>query len=69
MIPLEVTHQNIAEQEIYDHFSKHKDIPFAQACHNMLEQYKIMYYKAYKMPFPPIHDPCTIFFILHPEEF
>jgi inosine-uridine nucleoside N-ribohydrolase len=28
-----------------------------------------MYYNNYKFPFPPIHDPCTIFYILHPEEF
>jgi inosine-uridine nucleoside N-ribohydrolase len=35
----------------------------------MLEQFKIMYFNNYKFPFPPIHDPCTIFYILHPEEF
>ena len=35
----------------------------------MLSQYKEMYYKAYKMEYPPIHDPLTIFYILHPEEF
>ena len=28
-----------------------------------------MYFKNYGMPFPPIHDPLTIFYILHPEEF
>jgi inosine-uridine nucleoside N-ribohydrolase len=35
----------------------------------MLKQYQIMYYNNYKIPFPPIHDPCVIFYILHPEEF
>ena len=69
MIPLEVTHMNIATQEVFDDFSKNLDIPFAKACFNMLEQYKIMYFNAYKMAYPPIHDPCTIFYILHPEEF
>lgn len=34
----------------------------------MLEQFKIMYFNNYKIPFPPIHDPLTIFYILHPEE-
>ena len=29
MIPLEVTHQNLATQEILDHFRSKKDIPFA----------------------------------------
>lgn len=69
MIPLEVTHENMATQDVFDHFSTHQNIPFAKAVLNMLEQYKIMYYNAYKFPFPPIHDPCTIFYILHPEEF
>jgi inosine-uridine nucleoside N-ribohydrolase len=35
----------------------------------MLEQFKVMYYNNYKIPYPPIHDPLTIFYILHPEEF
>jgi inosine-uridine nucleoside N-ribohydrolase len=34
----------------------------------MLEQFKIMYFNNYKIPYPPIHDPLTIFYILHPEE-
>lgn len=28
-----------------------------------------MYFKAYQFPTPPIHDPLTVFYILHPEEF
>ncbi len=35
----------------------------------MLEQFQIMYLTHEGFPFPPIHDPCTIFYILHPEEF
>lgn len=27
-----------------------------------------MYWKAYKFPNPPIHDPLTVFYVLHPEE-
>ena len=69
MIPLEVTHENMATQDVIDHFKRNSHIPFAKAVHNMLEQFKIMYYNNYKFPFPPIHDPCTIFYILHPEEF
>lgn len=33
----------------------------------MLTAYKSMYYKAYKFESPPIHDPCVIYYILHPE--
>ena len=28
-----------------------------------------MYKVAYQIPYPPIHDPCPIFYLLHPEEF
>ncbi len=28
-----------------------------------------MYFVNQKFPYPPIHDPLTIFYILHPEEF
>lgn len=68
MIPLEVTHQNMATQEVFDHFHRNKDIPFSEAVYNMLERFKVMYFNNYKIPYPPIHDPLTIFYILHPEE-
>jgi len=35
----------------------------------MLEQYQKMYKVAYNIPYPPIHDPCPIFYLLHPQEF
>ena len=69
MIPLEVTHQNMATQDVIDHFKNNKEICFAEAIYNMLLQYQIMYFHAYKFPFPPVHDPLTIFYALHPEEF
>lgn len=34
----------------------------------MLLSFKEMYWKAYKFPNPPIHDPLTVFYVLHPEE-
>ena len=40
MIPLEVTHQNIATEEVFAHFNAKGEIPFAKACHNMLKHYK-----------------------------
>lgn len=69
MIPLEVTHENMATQDVFERLEKSVEIPFAKALLNMLEQYKSMYFNAYKFPFPPIHDPCVIHYILHPEEF
>lgn len=31
--------------------------------------YQNFYISVNKIPFPPYHDPLTIFYILHPEEF
>ncbi len=67
MIPLEVTHQNMATQAVMDHFKANMSIPFSQAIYNMLEHFKEMYFKAYQFPTPPIHDPLTVFYLLHPE--
>jgi len=36
MIPLEVTHQNMATQEVLDHLHRNKEIPFSAALYNML---------------------------------
>ncbi len=36
MIPLEVTHENMATQDVFDHFKRFEHIPFAKAVHNML---------------------------------
>lgn len=36
MIPLEVTHQNMATQAVMDHFKANSSIPFSQAIYNML---------------------------------
>lgn len=69
MIPLEVTHQNIATEDVFAHFDEQGEIPFAKACHNMLKHYQKMYFNVYQMEYPPIHDPCTVHYILHPEEF
>ena len=68
MIPLEVTHQNMVTQEVMDHFASNKGIPFSLAIYNMLLSFQKMYNKAYGFPFPPIHDPLTVFYLLHPEE-
>jgi inosine-uridine nucleoside N-ribohydrolase len=68
MIPLEVTHQNLATQRVFDHCRSNQDIPFVCAVHTMLTQFQTMYSTHYKLPFPPIHDPLTIFYLLHPQE-
>lgn len=40
MIPLEVTHMNIATKEVYERFEKYEKIPFGKAIYSMLLHYK-----------------------------
>ena len=35
----------------------------------MLRVYKDMYYNAYKFDSPPVHDPCVMYYLIHPEAF
>ena len=66
MIPLEVTHQNMALQPVFDHLKAKEHIPFSKALHTMLSHFQQMYKNHYGIEFPPIHDPLTIFYLLYP---
>lgn len=35
----------------------------------MLKSYQRAYKKTQHFEFPPIHDPCVIYYILHPDRF
>lgn len=48
MIPLELTHEVKAKDEIFNFLEKRDRNPFAFAILNMLRSYKTMYYNAYK---------------------
>lgn len=69
MIPLETTHMNIAGREIYEKFKGWSSHPFGLAIYNTMLHYQEFYVTVNKIPYPPYHDPLTIFYILHPEEF
>jgi len=69
MIPLECTHLFLADEQIHNGFKTYCSHPFGQALYNMLLHYQDFYIRAKKWPFPPYHDPVTIFYLLHPEEF
>jgi inosine-uridine nucleoside N-ribohydrolase len=69
MIPLETTHMNIAGQDVYDHFKGYSAHPFGLGLYNTMLCYQDFYINVNRIPFPPYHDPLTIFYILHPEEF
>lgn len=69
MIPLQTTHMNIAGADVYERFKGYISHPFGLAIYKTMLTYQDFYVKVNKIPFPPYHDPLTIFYILHPEEF
>ena len=69
MIPLELTHEVKAEQHFFDFLKEREEKPFAKAILEMLTAYKETYYKTQNFNYPPVHDACVIYYILHPDAF
>lgn len=67
MIPLELTHQVRAKEPIFDFLQKYENVPLAKAIYNLLYFYKQLCTKSEGNPHPPVHDPCVIYYIIHPE--
>ena len=71
MIPLDLTHDVVAHNDVFEELKNQKK-PFGDAIYQMLKQYQQMYWKAYgedQFPWPPVHDPAVIFYILEPKYF
>ncbi|CAL8091626.1 unnamed protein product [Orchesella dallaii] len=43
--------------------------PFAECCHQLLTFFQTSYSREFGFESPPLHDPCTIFYLTHPESF
>lgn len=69
MIPLEVTIKNLATQKVFDYLEANQHIIFSKAILDMLIICKANEYLWNGFDFPVMHDPLTIFYIMHPEEF
>lgn len=69
MIPLEVTHEVQARERIFLYLQERDENPFAKSILEMLLSYQKMYKKVQNFDFPPVHDPCVIYYILHPNRF
>ncbi|EHJ08515.1 nucleoside hydrolase [Staphylococcus simiae] len=65
---LDVTHQVLATDQVIERFS-HIDNDVAQFVVELLRFFKSTYKKHFDMDGGPIHDACTILYLLHPEVF
>lgn len=69
LIPLETTHTAIATKSVLAGFRK-EESTFRQMMYELVSHFARGYVEIYGfMDGPPIHDPLTIFYVLHPEEF
>ena len=70
LIPLETTHKAIANKHIQDEILGTEPSRLRRLMHGLLTAYSDAYAKVYGMTDgPPVHDPLTIFYVLHPEAF
>lgn len=68
MVPLEVTHTVAATEEIFEEFGK---LPssFGQKLVPLFRYFQVKYKEDQDFEFPVAHDPCTIHYLLHPQDF
>ena len=68
MVPLEVTHTVEVSEYVFDEFGK---LPssFGQKLTPLFRYFQKMYKNNQDFDYPLAHDPCTIHYLLHPEDF
>ena len=70
MVPLDTTSEVLCKDDVFQYLEARKNIPLDKALYEMLRSYQIMYKRAYgDVEYPIIHDPCVIYYILHPEKY
>ncbi|KAF0984787.1 hypothetical protein FDP41_000686 [Naegleria fowleri] len=68
MCPLEVTHTVLATPQILERCDK-MNSKFGAICKELLLFFKDTYKRVFFMEDPPLHDPCTIAYLLNPSLF
>ena len=67
MVPLEVTHTNLATVEIRTTMAE-RNSSVSRTLINLIEKYGEVY-KTLGFTDPPLHDPCAVFYVLEPHQF
>jgi inosine-uridine nucleoside N-ribohydrolase len=65
VIPLEVSHTVLITEEIFEEFAKMKS-DFSKKLTKLMRYFQVRYKESQNFEFPVAHDPCTIYFLLHP---
>ena len=74
MIPLEVSHTALVSESVLERIdglpsSTSGDHRFSNMLRDLLLFFRETYADQFEMPDPPLHDPCAVFFAMHPECF
>lgn len=65
MVPLEVTHTVVATEDIFLEFEKLTS-SFGKKMSPMFRHFQRRYKEMEDFDFPVAHDPCAIYYLLHP---
>jgi inosine-uridine nucleoside N-ribohydrolase len=68
MVPLEVTHTALCTPEVLQRIS-HENTPFSNLIVELLEFFRETYKRVFRFEHPPVHDPCAVLYVAHPELF
>jgi inosine-uridine nucleoside N-ribohydrolase len=67
-VPLEVTHTVEVRDEVFEKLSKLAS-DFGKKLTPMLRHFQKRYKENENFDYPVAHDPCTIYYLLRPEDF
>lgn len=68
MVPLEVTHTVLIDNPIFSQL-KSLNTQFSLKLYNMFLFFQKQYKITQDFDFPVAHDPCTIYYLLYPQNF
>lgn len=68
LIPLDLTHTVQMTEPIFKELSEINN-PFCQKMLSLFRYFQKTYKDTQDFDWPPVHDPCTIYYLLHPNRF
>lgn len=68
MVPLEVTHTALVTEHILESINS-LSTSFSTIMKELLLFFKSTYQTVFRMPEPPLHDPCAVAFVVNPDLF
>ena len=65
MIPLEVTHTVLIDEDVFTNV-QNLSSSFGKKLYDLFKFFQVKYKESQDFDFPVAHDPCTIYYLLHP---